>query len=150
MHARDIMTQNPQVVTPNDPVERAAAIMRDRNVGAVPVVDDRTHRHLVGVLTDRDIVIRCVAPKHGAGCTVSDHMTHDRLDTVLPDDDVSKVLGLMERDQVRRIPVVDADNRLEGIIAQADIATKLGPSQPLKVEGLLERVSAGEVPAMSA
>ena len=141
MKARDLMTANPAVLTPSESITRAAQIMHDLDVGLVPVVDDPTARHLVGVITDRDITVRCVARNHGGACTVRDHMTSARLDTVRPDDDIDQVLSLMERDQVRRIPVVNDDNALAGIIAQADVVTKYGPRHPLKVESVLEHVS---------
>src|SRR6185436_7067841 len=106
MKARDIMTPNPDVVTPDDSIQKAAQIMRDSNVGMVPVVDDLTTRTLKGVLTDRDIVIRHVAGDHDTSCRVGDHMTADRIDTARPDDEVREVVARMEREQVRRIPVV--------------------------------------------
>ncbi len=120
MRARDIMTPNPLVVTPSDPVSHAAEIMRDAEIGIVPVVDDRERRHLVGVITDRDIAVRCVASQH------------------IP------VLASMTHARVRRIPVVAEGNRLVGMISQADLATKLGPAQPLDVEKVLESVSLKE------
>lgn len=142
MKAQDIMTPNPAAVTPGDSLAHAAEIMRSRGVGLVPVVDDLQRMRLEGVITDRDIAVRCVANHRGTGCQVSDHMTSGHLDTVHPDDDVSEVIARMERDQVRRIPVVDERGRLTGIIAQADLATKLGPKEPARVQHLLERISA--------
>jgi len=141
MRARDIMTPNPLVVTPSDPVSRAAEIMRDAEIGIVPVVDDRERRRLVGVITDRDIAVRCVASQHIPACEVSLHMSGEHLCTVKPDDDVANVLASMTHDRVRRIPVVADDNRLIGMISQADLATKLGPEHPLEVEKVLESVS---------
>lgn len=141
MRADEIMTRDPVVVTPDEPIYRAAAIMRDRDVGMVPVVKERTSRKLEGIITDRDIAVRCVAHQHDASCRVRDHMTANHLDTVHPDTDLDEVLRLMENDRVRRIIVVDARNRVVGVIAQADLALKLGPRRPLLVEGLLERVS---------
>ncbi|HEY8470760.1 MAG TPA: CBS domain-containing protein, partial [Longimicrobiales bacterium] len=122
MKARDIMTSDLKVVTPNDPVSRAAEIMRDANVGIIPVVEDTSSMRLRGVITDRDIAVRHVAERHTQECRVGDHMTSDRIDTVRPDTDVDEVVRLMERDQIRRIPVVDEGQRLVGIIAQADLA----------------------------
>ena len=142
MRARDIMTSNPLVVTGEDPISQAAEIMRDAEIGIVPVVDDREHRHLIGVITDRDIAVRCVAQKHIPACDVRLHMSSDHLHTVAPDDDVSQVIASMSHDQVRRIPVVAEDNRLIGMISQADLATKVGPDNPLDVERVLESVSA--------
>ena len=142
MRARDIMTSNPLVVTGEDTISHAAEIMRDAEVGIVPVVDDREHRRLIGVITDRDIAVRCVSHKHVPACDVRLHMSGDHLHTVTPDDDVDRVIEAMAHDQVRRIPVVAEDGRLIGMISQADLATKVGPDNPLDVERVLESVSA--------
>jgi CBS domain-containing protein len=122
MKAREIMTSQVECVTRQDSLSRAAQIMRDSDVGAVPVVDDRQSMKLVGVITDRDIAIRHVAGDNSADCNVGDHMTSGRLHTVRPDDDVNDVMKAMKSEQVRRIPVTEND-RIVGIIAQADIAT---------------------------
>ena len=142
MRARDIMTSNPLVVTGEDTISHAAEIMRDAEVGIVPVVDDREHRRLIGVITDRDIAVRCVSHRHVPACDVRLHMSGDHLHTVAPDDDVDRVIEAMAHDQVRRIPVVAEDGRLIGVISQADLATKVGPDNPLDVERVLESVSA--------
>jgi len=139
MKARDIMTTNPQVVTPDEPITRAAEIMRDNDVGFVPVVDDRTGMRLQGVITDRDIAVRHVAHNCPSTCTVADHMTRDTIDAVSPDADLDEVIEVMERDQIRRVPVLDEGYRLVGIIAQADIATR-GASEK-EVGELVERIS---------
>lgn len=146
MKARDIMTPNPGVVTPEESIAHAAIVMRDLDVGIVPVVGDRTHLKLEGVITDRDIAVRCVAAGHESRCRVRDHMTTDHLDVVRADDDLDAVIAKMERDRVRRIPVVADGSRLVGIIAQADLAVKLGPTEPKVVEEVLERISAPSVP----
>jgi CBS domain-containing protein len=121
MKARELMTKDPAVVTPDEPVTRAAQIMRDENVGSVPVVDDRGSMRLRGLITDRDIAVRHVAEAHGSSCRVSDELTAGPLKTVTPETDAHDVLELMKREQVRRVPVVQGD-RLVGIIAQADVA----------------------------
>jgi len=141
MKARDLMTENPEFVTPDEPITRAAQIMRDIDVGMVPVVDSPESRRLQGVITDRDIAIRHVAAGHTRECRVRDEMTSGRIGTVRPDTDEEEVIRIMEREQVRRLPVVDEENRLVGIIAQADIATRLGRSKPEKVEELVEKIS---------
>lgn len=141
MKARDIMTPDPQYVTPGDPITRAARIMREADVGIVPVVHDSASMRLEGVLTDRDIAIRCVADDHGRACRVADHMTGDQPRTVGPDAEAREVLSAMETSRVRRVPVVGEEQRLLGIVAQADIATKLGAIAPLEVEHLLECIS---------
>ncbi|HEX7941673.1 MAG TPA: CBS domain-containing protein [Gemmatimonadaceae bacterium] len=141
MKAQDIMTANPGIVTPDDATSTAAGLMRDLDVGAIPVVDGRGTMRLVGMITDRDITVRCVAAGHRGRCRVEDHMSADTLATTHPDDDVQEVVAAMERERVRRVPVVTDAMRLIGIIAQADIATRLGPTEPARVEHLLERVS---------
>jgi CBS domain-containing protein len=141
MRAREIMTPHPVVVTPDEPLAHAAAIMRERNIGSLPVVNDRTRMRLEGILTDRDIVTRCVAMRHDGRCRVRDHMTSGHIDTAGPEAGIGEVIAKMERDQVRRIPIVAPDGSLVGIIAQADLAVKLGPKEPVRVEHLLEEIS---------
>lgn len=138
MKARDIMTTEPDCVTPQDNVLEAARIMRDRDVGIVPVVDDRTSRRLAGVITDRDIAIRCIAEGRDGTCSVSELMSSDLI-TARPEDDVGRIMDRMKSDQVRRVPVVDDDNRIVGIIAQADLALE-GPGDK-EVGEVVERIS---------
>ena len=108
MKARDIMTEYAQAVLPTDPISHAAALMRDSNIGFLPVVDDRESKHLIGVITDRDITIRHVAAADQDDCPVNRHMTGQHLVTVAPDADVEEVHKLMREHQVRRIPVTDS------------------------------------------
>jgi CBS domain-containing protein len=122
MKAREIMTPDPEIVTPEDRVSRAAKIMRDCNVGFVPVVSDAESRNLMGVITDRDIAVRHVADAHLEDCTVATHMTRDNIETVEENDDSATVLAAMKRRDVRRIAVTNKDGKLTGVIAQADIA----------------------------
>ena len=123
MKAREIMTPDPDVVTPEDPVSRAASIMRDRDVGMVPVVSDTESMSLMGVITDRDIAVRHVADAHADDCTVAEHMTRDNIETVEENEDSASVLEAMGRREIRRMPVTSKDGKLVGVIAQADIAT---------------------------
>jgi CBS domain-containing protein len=123
MKARDIMSSNIEFVTREDSLARAAQLMRDADIGAVPVVEDDGSMRLIGLITDRDIAVRHVAGDNTEDCTVGDHMTSGRLFTVSPDDDVDTVLRTMKAEQVRRVPVCEGE-RIVGIIAQADIATE--------------------------
>lgn len=127
MKAQDIMTPNPECVTSSDSVQTAARIMRDSDVGIVPVIDDATTRRLRGVITDRDIAVRCIAEGRDGNCSVSDLMSAD-LVTARADDDVSKLMDRMKDEQIRRIPIVDDNNCLVGIVAQADLA-RSGPDK---------------------
>jgi CBS domain-containing protein len=142
MRAADIMTENPEVVTPDATLADAARKMRDLDVGIIPVVDSEQNRRLRGVITDRDITIRAVAEGRDAGSTrVSDVMTSG-VETCNKNDSVQDVLQLMEREQVRRVPITDREGRLVGIIAQADVATDLDSEMgSRRVADTLERIS---------
>ncbi|MGH7696447.1 MAG: CBS domain-containing protein [Gemmatimonadaceae bacterium] len=131
MKARDIMTSMPVAITPSTKVYEAAEVMKYEEVGCIPVVRDIVSRRLVGIITDRDISVRCTARRHGVGCEVGSHMTPVPLQTVLPDAEVAQVVAKMEAAHVRRIPVVDADGSLLGIVSEADLAAKLPAQQAL-------------------
>lgn len=117
----EVMTGDVRSMTPQQTLAEAARLMDELNVGVVPVCDgDR----LVGMVTDRDIVVRGLArdldPRQ---CKLADVMSgHVR--TARPDDDVDEVLGEMANSQIRRMPVVDANDRLVGILSIGDIAAK--------------------------
>lgn len=140
MRARDAMTPDPRFVTREGTVSEAASIMRDVDVGLVPVVEDADSRRLEGVITDRDIAVRHVAERHTDDCRVEDHMSKE-LATVSPDDDSDAVMDRMRRHRVRRIPVVEDGSRLVGIVAQANLAVKLGSERAEEVEETIEAIS---------
>lgn len=141
MRARDIMTANPLAVLPTDPVWKAAEIMRYEDIGGVPVVTDKVTGHLLGLITDRDITVRCTARRHGPICVVLAHMTPQPLYTVGPDSDVSEVVEKMEAAEVRRIPVVDHRGTLLGIVAERDLAMKLPASEALPLRKRIKAAS---------
>ena len=116
---RDAMTSNPSNVETSSSVVEAARLMKSEDVGSIPVTEgDR----LVGIVTDRDIAIRVVAEgKDVRSVTVGEIASKD-LVTVDPQQDLDEALRLMAQHQVRRLPVVEEDGRLVGILAQADIA----------------------------
>ena len=116
---REVMTDNPRCVTPETPVSEAARLMKSEDVGSLPILEGEK---VTGVITDRDIVIRAVAEeKDPRGMPVREVASRE-LVTIRPDEDLSEALKLMASYQVRRLPVVDEDNTLVGVIAQADIA----------------------------
>jgi CBS domain-containing protein len=115
---RDTMTTQPATVERSRPVAEAARIMRDQNVGSLPVVEEG---RLMGVITDRDIVIRLVAEGRDLESTTVGDAYTDQPVTVEPDQDLDDALTLMARYQVRRLPVTEGD-RLIGMLAQADVA----------------------------
>jgi len=141
MRARDIMTARPLAVVPTDPVWKAAEIMRYEDIGGVPVVNDKVTGRLVGLITDRDITVRCMARRHGSGCLVLVHMTPQPLQTVHPDSDVTEIVRKMEAAEVRRIPVVDDRGILVGIVAERDLAMKLGASEALPLRKRIKAAS---------
>jgi CBS domain-containing protein len=122
----DLMTSNPSTIEPDKTVADAAKLMRDEDAGLIPIVEGQK---LAGTITDRDIAIRVVAEgKDPQSSTVRDVMT-SRLVTIDPDQDLDEALRLMAEHQVRRLPVVEEDGRLVGIVAQADIAKHTSDEQ---------------------
>ncbi|MBN2119069.1 MAG: CBS domain-containing protein [Anaerolineales bacterium] len=135
----EIMTKNPVYCLPNDSVAKAAELMKSRNIGSIPVVDNEQTGKLVGIVTDRDLALKIIAEGRDAKSTkVETVMTH-KVVTCHADDDLQKALDAMAEHQLRRIPVVDNDNRIVGIIAQADVATRAG--QPEKTAEMVKEVS---------
>jgi CBS domain-containing protein len=116
---RDAMTKGPRSIGADATVVEAARIMRDEDVGIVPIVDgDR----LVGTVTDRDITVRVIAEGKDPQATKAEQIASRELVTVDPQQDLDEALRLMAQHQVRRLPVVEEDGKLVGILAQADVA----------------------------
>jgi CBS domain-containing protein len=135
----EIMTRQVVCCVPEDTVEYAATIMKSEDVGPVPVVDSQAGRKLVGIVTDRDFVMKVIAEgRDPKGTRVVDVMTSKPV-TCREDDDIDEAAELMTEHQVRRIPVVDEDGRILGIIAQADLATRLSKSK--KTGDVVEKIS---------
>ena len=120
MKVRDVMTADVVTASPDTTLEEISTMMKSNDTGAIPVVDEE---ELVGIITDRDIVVRCVAEgKDPAETTAEDIITND-LETVDPDTDVEEALDIMGRNQVRRLPVVE-DGALVGMVSIGDLAVK--------------------------
>ena len=116
---REVMTDRPRCVTLETPISEAAELMESEDVGSLPVLEGE---QLAGMITDRDIVIRAIAQgKDPRGMPVREVASRE-LVTVYAEEDLSNALTKMASEQVRRLPVVDEDNRLVGILAQADVA----------------------------
>ena len=137
MKCREIMTKNVRTATREMSLSEVAALMRDGDMGAVPVVDDGK---LIGIVTDRDIVVRAVATGKTADTAIGEVMTTE-LFTVAPDDFVFEAIRLMGDKQIRRIPVVNADSSLTGIIAMADVALEMEDER--EIAETLEEISSG-------
>jgi CBS domain-containing protein len=121
----EVMTREPACCEPGESISQVAAIMKREDVGSVPVVESHEDKRLVGIITDRDIVVKVLADGADiARATVRDAMTASPA-TCREDDAVDKAVQLMSNRQVRRMPIVDELGRLCGIIAQADVATRV-------------------------
>jgi CBS domain-containing protein len=115
---RNAMTPGVRAVAPTDSVTEAAQAMKEQDVGSLPVVEGA---RLVGIVTDRDIVVRAVAEGVDPRTATVGEVTSGDLVTVEPDEDLDDALKLMAQHRIRRLPVVE-DGRLVGVVAQADVA----------------------------
>ena len=121
----EVMTLELVCCLPDDSVAKAAELMKSQNIGSIPVIENEQTRKLVGIVTDRDLTLTIVAEGRDARSTKVEAVMTRKLVTCLADDDLQKALDAMANHQLRRIPVVDNDNRIVGIIAQADVATRV-------------------------
>jgi CBS domain-containing protein len=134
---REVMTKDPASCNATESATKVAGLMKQHDVGSVPVVE--SDKRLVGIVTDRDIVIKVVAAARNPEQTpVRDAMTPNPV-SCKEDDDLDYALRLMKERQVRRMPIVDGSGRLSGIIAQADVATRL--NKDAKTGELVEAIS---------
>jgi CBS domain-containing protein len=123
---RELMTKNPRSLESGSNVVEAARLMRDEDVGIVPIVEGDK---LVGTVTDRDIAIRVIAEGKSPESTTVGEIASRELVTIDPQQELDEALRLMARHQVRRLPVVEEDGKLIGIVAQADIARSASDEQ---------------------
>jgi CBS domain-containing protein len=122
-------------VRPSHSVAEASELMRDEDVGSLPVVEGG---RLIGIVTDRDIVVRAVAERRDPQTVTVDEVASRDLVTVEPEQDLDEALALMARRQVRRLPVVEEDGQLIGMLAQADVALE---AKEKKVGEAVEEIS---------
>ena len=124
--ARDIMTPDPQCVKEDETLVDAARLMRDLDVGALPICGN--DNRLKGMLTDRDIVVKCIADGGDPSSVTAGSLGQGKPITIGADDDIQEALEVMQQHQVRRLPVIDGHD-LVGIISQADIALSLSAAE---------------------
>jgi CBS domain-containing protein len=101
---------------------KAAKLMKSENVGSIPVVDNEQTQELIGILTDRDLVMKIVAEGLDAASTQIEVVMTHKVVTCLADDDLQKVMDTMSKHQLRRIPVINENKKILGMISQADVA----------------------------
>ena len=125
----EVMTREPACCEPGDSIVRAAEMMKQQDVGSLPVVESRNDRQLVGIVTDRDLVVKVLAGgRNVERAAVRDAMTSNPI-SCRETDEVDAAVRLMSDRQVRRMPIVDQQGQLSGIIAQADVATRVHRDQ---------------------
>ena len=135
-HIRDVMTPNPECVSERDSIRDVARIMKDQDTGVVPVVDGR---RIIGLITDRDIVVRGLAEgKNLENVRVNELMTKS-VRSVREDASVDEVLNMMSSAEIRRVPVVNSNDELVGIVSLGDIAAQ--GNQDGKVGRTVENIS---------
>lgn len=137
MRCRDIMTSDVRTATRDMTLQQVAVLMRDGDMGSIPVVEGGK---LVGIVTDRDIVVRSIAEGRGADTPVSEAMTTEVF-SVKPDDFAFEAIRIMGDRQVRRIPVVGDKGELAGIISMADVALEM--EDQVEIAETLEDISSG-------
>jgi len=132
----DVMTPNPASVSEKDSIKRVAEIMKREDAGVVPVVDGRK---VIGMITDRDIVVRLIAEgKDPSSAKVNEAMSK-QVRTVKEETPINEVLQLMSREQIRRVPVTNNNNELVGIVSIGDIASD--SKETVKVGRTVEEIS---------
>lgn len=135
----DIMTRDVVTCTPESTIMEVAQLMKDKDIGPLLIVDNEQSKTLVGIVTDRDIVLKVIADGQDARTTrVGDAMSK-KLVTCRADDDVDVAMQSMAQFQLRRIPVVGENMKLLGIISQADVATRM--NAPEKTAEVVKEIS---------
>jgi CBS domain-containing protein len=134
------MTPEPACCTPESTARDAALLMKDHDCGSIPVVENLGNRRLVGTVTDRDLAVRGLAVGKGPDTPVRELMTNDPI-SAAPDDEVEIVREVMVAQQVRRVPVVDENGAVVGIVAQADLAMEEGAASDQEVGRIVEAIS---------
>jgi CBS domain-containing protein len=135
----EVMTKNPVCCLPNDTVSKVAQLMKSKNIGPVPIIENEQTKKLIGIVTDRDLALKIVAEERDPKSTKAEEVMTRKVLTCRAEDDLQKALDAMSRHKLRRIPVVDNNNGIVGIIAQADVATRV--DQPEKTAAVVKGIS---------
>lgn len=135
----EVMTKYPVCCLPTDSVAKAAVAMNNGNFGSIPVIENEQTQKLVGIVTDRDLALTIVAEGRDPTSTNVDAVMTRKVVSCFAEDDLQKALDAMSRQKIRRIPIVDHDNRIVGIITQADVATRV--NQPEKTAEMVKEIS---------
>jgi CBS domain-containing protein len=135
----EVMTKKPVCCLPDTMAAKAAELMKNEHVGSIPIIEDKQTRKLVGIVTDRDLTIRIVAEGLDAKSTKVETVMTRKVMTCGAEDDFQKAVDAMSKYQLRRIPVVDDDNKILGIITQADVAMQF--DHPKRTAAMIKGIS---------
>jgi CBS domain-containing protein len=135
----EVMTKNPVCCLPNDTVSKVAQLMKSKDFGSVPIIENEQTKKLVGIVTDRDLALKIVAEGRDPKSTKAEEVMAHKVVTCRAEDDLQTALDAMSGHKLRRIPVVDNNNGIVGIIAQADVATRA--DQPEKTAAVVKGIS---------
>ena len=136
---KDVMTEDLVTATPEETIVEVAQLMKNEDIGPVLVVDNDDSQTLVGIITDRDIVLKVIADGQDPRTTRVGEVMSKKLVTCRPDDEVDVAINAMAQFQLRRIPVVEDNMKLAGIISQADVATRV--HEPEKTAEVVKEIS---------
>jgi CBS domain-containing protein len=139
MFWREVMTENPVCCLPNDLVSASARVMRREDVGALPVINDEQQKQLIGIVTDRDLAIKVVAEWRDPNHTLVQDVMTSTIVVCRECEDLLSTIKAMEEHQIRRVPVIDDDGGVVGIISQADVARRW--REPRQTGEMLEEIS---------
>jgi CBS domain-containing protein len=140
MRIKHVMTKDPSCCVPSDTAVRAATIMRDEDAGIVPVIDNEQSQRVVGVVTDRDLCMTVVAEARDSRAVRVEECMTTSVVTCAPGDAVDKVTELMRENQIRRVPVVNEQGILQGIVSLADVIER-GEIKTTQTHETLKKVS---------
>ena len=135
----EVMTKNPVCCRPDDMVVKVAQLMQSENIGSIPVIENEQTQKLVGIVTDRDLALKIVAKGQDAKSTKVEAVMTRQIVTCRAGDDLQMALDAMAEHQLRRIPIVDTNDKIVGIIAQADVATRV--NLPEKTATMVKEIS---------
>ncbi len=135
----EVMTKNPVCCLPDDMVSKVAQLMKSKDIGPVPIVESEQTKKLLGIVTDRDLALKIVADGRDPKTTRAEEVMTRKVVTCRAEDDLQTALDSMSRNKLRRIPVIDNNNGIVGIIAQADVATRV--NQPEKTGEMVREIS---------
>jgi CBS domain-containing protein len=147
MKIREIMTANPVCCVPEDNAQAVARAMKEHNIGSVPVVTDQQSRRLVGMITDRDLCCSIVAGGLDPKSTTIEKLISLEVVACREGENMDSCERLMQQHQIRRIPVVDGEGQLIGIVAQADLALKDKPEKVSKTVAEISRPNTSSIAA---